>query len=184
MNENEEEKVSVKSRKQEPSASTASEPKIEKYAGYSDNISEMSYEKKTEEIQSRSFGQAAMNMYNDAGMNQPDDFFWKGHQQRKGEKHSEPNEQYEKPKQTSLPSSYQPEDKPSDHSVSEEAKIPKPVDKKALISELKELDLEISQLIDEIDNNFSLSKRDVQLKRKELHKVQARRNQINSMLAE
>ena len=147
---------------------------MDQYGGYSDNISEMSHVKKVEEVQSRAFGQAAMNMYNNADSNQQDDFFWKGHQQRKGPKYEEPAEQLEQPEVKTVVQS----------SPVEMSSATGVVDKKALINELKAVDLEISQLIDEIDNNFSLSKRDIQIKRKELHKIQSRRNQINSMLAE
>ncbi|CAI2384285.1 unnamed protein product [Moneuplotes crassus] len=119
-------------------------------------------------------------MYADRyGASQPkEDFFWGSHQR-------EVDHQY----QSSHPSAHPPAPIPEvpkashdpfpEEAVSTESQRTK----KDMIEELKILDDQIRQLIDDIDNNFSLSKRDIQERRRELHKVQAQRNKLNNDIA-
>lgn len=145
----------------------------DKTVGYVDNISEMSHVH-TEEPHEKSYGKVATHMYSELGKQQKDDFFWKGHQQRVEKKYVDPNEHIFKSDISEVQSIHVPEVRIASETV----------DKKALVHELKILDSQIRVLINDIDNNFSLSKRDIQVKRKDLHKIQSRRNYINSMLAE
>lgn len=144
---------------------------------FGDHFARTPHDKRGDETKSRAFGQASTNMYNDLGTAQQDDFFWKGHQQRTVHHPGETSQSdvfMVEPKATGTRDPHPEEVQSTETSRS----------KKEMVGELKMLDAEIKQLIDDIDNNFSLSKRDIQLKRKELHKVQAKRNKLNSELAE
>jgi Leucine-rich repeat (LRR) protein len=126
-------------------------------------------DKKEDDAHSNAFGGASTNMYNDLGQEQQDDFFWKGHQQRV-DHNPEPEPM---------------QDSPSKEFLAEEVKsTASQHTKKEMVSQLKVLDAEIRQLLDDIDNNFSLSKRDLQVKRKDLHKYQSIRNKLSNELAE
>lgn len=138
-----------------------------------DHIGSIHHEHKEEDPFNRSYGKAATNMFSDLGTAQQDDFFWKNHQTREkrgGQQVSEtmPETQIKAP--APIPEETQPE-APSKS-------------KKEIVDELKILDAEIKALIDDIDNNFSLSKNDIKVKRKDLHKLQSRRNKLSNELAE
>jgi len=148
--------------------------KGEHISGFGDHGTSTSNDKKTDDPHSsRGFGSSSAHMFEDVGKGQQDDFFWKGHQQRVVGKDHESHEQD------------QPMKKAPQAAVEEDVKsTASSTNKKAMIQEMKTLDEGIRELIDDIDNNFGLSKRDLVARRKDLHKLQARRNKLNNELAE
>ena len=147
--------------------------------GYEDNISQMSFDK-VADPHHKGFGVASTNMYSELGSAQQDDFFWKNHQQQKPYSHHPAEETYSQSVPVA-PVQPQIDSKADVQSINSEYSTKSKLD---MATEIKTLDEEIRQLIDAIDNDFSLSKRDIQVKRKELHKVQARRNKLINELAE
>ena len=148
------------------------EPKEEHIYEYKDHLGAQGYDKRGQNVQEKHYGQASSSMFNDPGTSQKDDYFWDGHQKEVKHIHQELAPEVEVPQARNDPF---PEEIAS--TISQR-------NKKEMVKELNILDAQIRQLIEDIDNNFSLSKRDVQMRRKELHKVQARRNKINNELAE
>jgi hypothetical protein len=160
-----------------------------------DHISSIHHEHIEEDPFARSYGKASSNMYNDLGTAQQDDFFWKNHQTR--EKHGLPQTSEPAPEAKVKAPVPAPEAKvkPLVPAPETQVKAPAPVpekiqptvpskNKKEIVEQLKVLDAEIKVLIDDIDNNFSLSKNDIKIKRKDLHKLQSKRNKLSSELAE